>query len=75
MEILDNEELCVLNLISEHNALTYYECYQKEIYLYVTHCENTILEGDLLSSGLVKRVYTTNSIFTKEHEKIEVFEL
>lgn len=25
MEILDNEELNILNLISEHNALTYHE--------------------------------------------------
>ena len=25
MEILDNEELCALSLISEHNALTYNE--------------------------------------------------
>ena len=47
----------------------------KEIYLYVTHCENTILEGELLTSGLIEKVYTTNSIFTKEHEKIEVFKI
>lgn len=40
------------------------------IYLYVTHCENTILEGELLTSGLIDRVFTTESIFTKEHEKI-----
>jgi len=47
----------------------------KEIYLWVTHCENTILEGELLTSGLIEKVYTTNSIFTKEHEKIEVLSL
>lgn len=45
-----------------------------EIYLYVSHCENTILEGDVLSSGLIERVFTTNSIFTKKHERIEVFD-
>lgn len=44
----------------------------KNVYLYVTHCENTIFDGELLASDLVKKVYTTNSIFTKEHEKIEV---
>lgn len=42
----------------------------KEIFLYITHCENTILEGEVLTSGLINRVFTTNSIFTKEHEKI-----
>lgn len=45
------------------------------IYLYISHCENTILEGDLLTSGLIERVYTTNSIFTKDHKLIEIIEL
>lgn len=46
----------------------------KEIYLYISHCENTILEGELLESGLIEKVYTTNSIFTKRDERIEVFD-
>ena len=58
-----------------HSAKKLKELGANKIYLYVTHCENTILEGDLLTSGLIEKVYTTNSIFTKEHEKIEVFEL
>lgn len=45
------------------------------IYLYVTHCENTILEGDLIKSDLIKKIYTTDSIFTKEHPLIEVMKL
>lgn len=47
----------------------------KNIYLHITHCENTIFEGDILSSGLIAKIYTTNSILTKEHEKIEVIKL
>lgn len=47
----------------------------KNIYLYITHCENTIFDGDILSSGFINRVYTTNSIFTGEHELIEVKKL
>ncbi|MBR4868746.1 MAG: ribose-phosphate pyrophosphokinase [Clostridia bacterium] len=43
----------------------------KNIYLYISHCENTIFDGDVLTSGLIERVFTTNSILTKEHEKIE----
>ena len=58
-----------------HSVLKLKELGAKEIYLYITHCENTILEGELLTSGLIEKVYTTNSIFTKEHEKIEVFEI
>lgn len=45
----------------------------RNIYLYITHCENTVLDGDLINSGLIKKIYTTNSIFTKRHELIEVF--
>ena len=47
----------------------------KKIYLYVTHCEKTILEGELLTSGLIEKVFTTNSICTVEHEKVEVIDL
>lgn len=45
------------------------------IYLWVTHCENTILKGLIPDSELIKKVFTTNSIFTKEHEKIKVCNL
>lgn len=57
-----------------HSAKKLKELGAKEIYLYVSHCENTILEGEVLNSGLIERVFTTNSIFTKEHEKVGVFE-
>ena len=45
----------------------------RKVYLYISHCENTILEGEILDSGLVDKVFTTNSIFTSQHEKVEVF--
>lgn len=47
----------------------------KKIYLYITHCENTIIEGELLKSNLIEKIYTTNSIFTKKHSLIEVTEI
>lgn len=46
-----------------------------EIYLVVTHCENTIFQGDLLTGDLIKGIYTTNSILCKSHEKIKVYEI
>jgi ribose-phosphate pyrophosphokinase len=46
-----------------------------EIYLVVTHCEDTIFEGDILNSNLITKVFTTNSILSKVHEKIEVTEI
>lgn len=73
--ILIVDDICSRGGTFYHSAKKLKEFGAKEIYLYVTHCENTILEGELLTSGLIERVYTTDSIFTKEHEKIEVFEL
>ena len=43
-----------------------------KVYLYVTHCENSILQGDLISSGLLEKIYTTRSVFTETHPLIEV---
>lgn len=45
----------------------------EDVCLYITHCENTIFDGDILKdNNLITRVYTTNSIIRKEHEKIEI---
>jgi ribose-phosphate pyrophosphokinase len=74
-DILIVDDICSRGGTFYHSAKKLKELGANKIYLYVTHCENTILEGDLLTSGLVEKVYTTNSIFTKEHEMIEVFEL
>ena len=73
--ILIVDDICSRGGTFYHSAKKLTELGAKEIYLYITHCENTILEGELLTSGLIEKVYTTNSIFTKEHEKIEVFDL
>ena len=74
-DILIVDDICSRGGTFYHSAKKLKELGANKIYLYVTHCENTILEGELLTSGLIEKVYTTNSIFTKEHEKIEVFEL
>lgn len=74
-KILIVDDICSRGGTFYHSAKKLKELGAKEIYLYITHCENTIFEGELLTSGLIEKIYTTNSIFTKEHEKIEVFEL
>ena len=73
--ILIVDDICSRGGTFYHSAKKLKELGANKIYLYVTHCENTILDGELLTSGLIEKVYTTNSIFTKEHEKIEVFKL
>ncbi|WP_442637960.1 ribose-phosphate pyrophosphokinase [Rossellomorea marisflavi] len=58
-----------------HSAKALREQYGfKKIYLVVGHAENSILKGDLIKSDLVEKIFTTNSIFTGEHEKIRVME-
>ena len=47
----------------------------KDIYLVVTHCEDTIFEGDILKTDLIKNVFTTDSILTKKHEKLVVVKI
>jgi len=55
-----------------HSAKKLKELGAGKVYLYVTHCENSVLNGELLNSGLVEKIFTTKSIFTGEHPLIEI---
>ena len=55
-----------------HSAKKLKELGAAKIYLYVTHCENSVLNGELIGSGLIEKIYTTKSIFTGEHPLITV---
>ena len=57
-----------------HSAKKLKELGAGKVYLYITHCENSILKGELINSGLLEKIYTTKSIFTKEHPLIKVME-
>jgi len=57
-----------------HSAKKLKELGANKIYLYVTHCENSILSGELINSGLLEKIYTTKSIYTGVHPLIEVIE-
>lgn len=74
-DVLIVDDICSRGGTFYHSAKKLKELGANKIYLYVTHCENTILNGELLTSGLIEKVYTTNSIFTKEHEMMVVFTL
>lgn len=45
-----------------------------DIYLYVSHCENIVTQSELLTTDIVKRVFTTASFLTIRHEKIEILD-
>lgn len=71
-DVLIVDDICSKGGTFYHSAKKLKELGANDIYLYVSHCENTILEGELLKGDLIKKIYTTNSIFTKNHERIEV---
>lgn len=55
-----------------HSAKRLKELGAEKIWLYVTHCENSILDGELIKSNLINKIYTTESIFTEKNPNIEV---
>ena len=72
--VLIIDDICSRGGTFYHSAKALKEAGAANIYLYVTHCENTIHEGELLNSDLIKHIYTTDSILTKDHKKITVIE-
>lgn len=48
----------------------------EEVYLVVAHCENSIYDGELFSSGLIDMVFTTNTIIADEakNDKIKIYD-
>ncbi|MEE1056928.1 MAG: ribose-phosphate pyrophosphokinase [Acutalibacteraceae bacterium] len=79
VELVPNNRILIVDDICSKGGTFYYsalklkELGSKEIYLYISHCENTILQGEILTSGLIEKVFTTDSLFTEKHERIEVF--
>ena len=72
-DILIIDDICSRGGTFYHSAKALKEIGAANIYLYVTHCENTIHEGELLKDDdLIKHIYTTDSILTKTHEKITI---
>ena len=70
--ILMVDDICSRGGTFTHSARKLKELGADKIYLYVTHCEDTIFQGSVLTDGLIEEVFTTDSILTKTHEKIEV---
>lgn len=81
-DVLIVDDICSYGGTFYHSAKKLKELGADKIHLYVTHCENSILEGKftdknipLLDTGLITSVHTTNSIFTKKHPLVNVMEV
>jgi len=66
------DDLCSAGGTFYYSALALKEINAGDIYLVVTHCENTIHKGKLLEGNEIKHIYTTDSILTIPHEKITI---
>lgn len=89
-ELIPMSDVLIIDDISSrggtfyHSAKKLKELGANKIYLYVSHCEATILDGEIFKSGLIDKVFTTNSIFNSKTmerakelgvaEMIEVFD-
>ena len=78
--ILIVDDICSKGGTAYHAAKALKDLGADKIYFYITHCENSIFDGKLLDSRygdkyLIERIFTTNSIFTKEHERITVMNI
>lgn len=65
--IVDKDVLIIDDICSKggtffHSAKALLAAGAKSVSLYITHCENTILKGEVFTSGLINSVYTTDSL-------------
>ena len=77
-DILIIDDICGKGSTIYYMAKQLKELGANNIYVYVSHCENTVLQphfqGQLLLDipNLITKIYTTNSIYRGNHSKIEV---
>lgn len=70
---IENEVVLIIDDICSKGGTFYHTAnklrekgFKGEIFLYVTHCENSIFEGEILKDNSeISRVYTTNTIIDK----------
>ena len=71
-KVLIIDDICSKGGTFFHSAKALKALGAGDISLYISHCESSIFEGELLTTDWITQVYTTDSIFTGSHEKIIV---
>ena len=72
--VLIVDDICSRGGTFTHTAKALKDAGAESIFLYVTHCENTIRDGSVLTDGLITHVFTSDSIFRGEHERVSVIQ-
>lgn len=73
--VLIVDDLCSKGTTFIKSAEKLKELGANKIYLYVTHCEQTIFDGLILYNGLIDKVYTTDSLARESHENIMIYKI
>lgn len=71
-DVLIIDDICSKGTTFYYSAKALLEAGAKSVSLYITHCENTILEGKIFESELIERIYTTDSLVHKDELKEKV---
>jgi ribose-phosphate pyrophosphokinase len=74
-DVLIVDDICSYGGTFLHSANALKELGAADIYLFVSHCEKSILDGKLYGNDNLKHIYTTDSIFNLEDERITVFKI
>jgi ribose-phosphate pyrophosphokinase len=80
-QVIIVDDLCSYGGTFVRSAKKLKELGASDIYLLVAHCEESIFKGDLFNSGLITKVFTTNSIISdssvgkSDGEKIKIYDL
>ena len=61
-KVLIVDDICSRGGTFYHSAKALHKAGAAEVNLYITHCEDTIHQGDLREKGLINQIYTTDSI-------------
>lgn len=70
------DDICSYGGTVYHSAKKLKELGCKDISVFFTHCEDSIVKGDLYDCDLIKHIYTTNSICSiKSNNKITVIDI
>lgn len=71
-DVLIIDDICSRGGTFYHSAKALLAAGAKSVSLYITHCENTILDGEIFTSGMIDKVYTTHSLIHKAELKDKI---
>lgn len=72
--ILIVDDICSAGGTFKFSAIKLKEMGANDVALYVSHCEDNIMNGQLLTTDLISKIYTTDSILHISDPKIEIIQ-